>query len=245
MKRRAERVLPPPDEKAGYVRHMFTRIAPGYDRLNSVMSLGLHRMWRRYAIALTGLRRGDSALDVATGTGDFAFALARKVGPEGRIVGVDFSEGMLRLARQKALGFPLSHVVRFEWADALDLPFEDGVFDAVTVGFAGRNVTDLHRFFAEMRRVLRPGGRVVHLELSKPTMPVFSTLYRLYFYYLVPVLGSALAGARAAYTYLPNSLTPFPPQEELAEIMREAGLVDVRYYPLAFGTVTVHVGRAP
>lgn len=245
LQKRAQRVLPPPDQKAGYVRHMFTRIAPRYDRLNSVMSLGLHRMWRRYAIALSGLRAGGSALDIATGTGDFAFALAQRVGPGGRVVGVDFSEGMLRLARQKALTFPLSQVVRFEWADALDLPFGDGEFDAVTAGFAGRNVTDLHKFFSEMRRVLLPGGRAVHLELSKPTLPVFSALYRLYFYRVVPVLGSALAGARSAYTYLPNSLTPFPSRDELAEIMREAGLVDVRYYPLAFGTVTIHVGRAP
>ncbi len=244
LHRRAAAVLPPPEEKARYVREMFTSIAPTYDRLNSVISLGLHGLWRRRAVVLTGLRPGDSALDVATGTGDFALALGRRVGPRGRVTGTDFSDAMLELAAAKAERAGLADRVYFEWADALDLPFEDGAFDAVTVGFAGRNVTDLHRFFAEMRRVTRPGGRVVHLELSMPTMPVFRTVYRLYFHHVVPLVGAALARSRGAYTYLPNSLTPFPNPQALATIMREAGLRKVRYYPLAFGTVTIHVGEA-
>ena len=245
LRQRAAEVLPPPEQKAQYVREMFTSIAPTYDRLNSVMSLGLHRVWRRQAVALTGLRPGDTALDVATGTGDFALAMARRVIPGGRVIGTDFSEGMLELAAAKAENAGLAGVVTFQWADALDLPFADGGFDAVTVGFAGRNVTDLHRFFSELRRVVRPGGRVVHLELSKPSLPLFKTLYRIYFYNLVPLVGGALARSRSAYTYLPNSLTPFPPADELARIMREAGLSRVRYYPLAFGTVTIHVGVTP
>lgn len=238
-------MLPPPEQKAQYVREMFTSIAPTYDRLNSVMSLGLHSLWRRRAVSLCRLGPGDSALDIATGTGDFALALARAVGPTGKVVGADFSEGMLDLARIKAKQAGLNDIVQFEWADALDLPFEDGRFDAATVGFAGRNVTDLHRFFAEMRRVVRPGGRVVHLELSKPTLPVFRSLYQVYFYNLVPLVGGALARSRGAYTYLPNSLTSFPSPPELARIMREAGLVKIRYYPLALGTVTIHVGEVP
>ncbi len=163
----------------------------------------------------------------------------------GTVIGTDFSDGMLRLARSKARAAGLEDVVRFQWADALDLPFGDGEFDAATVGFAGRNVTDLHRFFSEMRRVVRPGGRVVHLEISRPTQPVLSALFRLYFYNVIPALEGRLAGARSAYTYLPNSLTLFPSVEDLAKIMREAGLVDVQYYPLTFGTVTIHVGVAP
>ncbi len=243
--RRARAVLPPPEQKAGYVREMFTSIAPRYDLLNGVMSLGLHGLWRRHAVRLSRLRPGDRALDIATGTGDFALALARQVGPAGEVIGTDFSEGMLELAEQKARRAGLDGVVRFRWADALDLPFEAGEFDAVTVGFAGRNVTDLHRFFAEMRRVVRRGGRVVHLEISRPTLPLFRLLFEAYFYYLVPRIGAALARSRSAYTYLPNSLTPFPDPDELAGIMRQAGLVSVRYYPLALGTVTIHVGVVP
>ncbi len=245
LRSRASRMLPPPEQKAQYVREMFTSIAPTYDRLNSVISLGLHRLWRERAVSLSGLRPGDRALDVATGTGDFALALARRVGLTGRVVGTDFSEGMLELAAAKARAAGLDGVVSFEWADALDLPYEDGEFAAATVGFAGRNVTDIHRMFSEMRRVVRPGGRVIHLELSRPTLPLFRSLYQVYFYHLVPLVGGALARSRAAYTYLPNSLTPFPEPDELAEIMREAGLTKVRYYPLAFGTVTIHVGEVP
>jgi demethylmenaquinone methyltransferase/2-methoxy-6-polyprenyl-1,4-benzoquinol methylase len=245
LRQRAAQVLPPPDHKARYVREMFTSIAPVYDRLNSVMSLGLHSMWRRRAVALSGVRPGDRALDVATGTGDFALALARRVGPTGEVIGTDFSEAMLELAAVKARQAGVSDRVSFEWADALDLPYEDGEFAAATVGFAGRNVTDLRRFFSELCRVVRPGGRVVHLELSRPTMPGFRTLYRLYFYNLVPLVGGALARSRAAYTYLPNSLTPFPPPEEISRLMREAGLKNVRHYGLALGTVTIHVGVSP
>lgn len=245
LRRRAARVLPSPEEKAAYVREMFTGIAPSYDRLNRLMSLGLDRQWRRRAVALARLRPGDRALDVATGTGDLAFALWRRVGPDGEVVGTDFSEGMLRLADEKARRAGVADRVTFLWADALDLPFGDGEFDAATVGFAGRNVTDLHRFFSEMRRVVRPGGRVVHLELSKPTLPVFRTLYRWYFYHLVPLIEGGIAGARSAYTYLPNSLTVFPSVEELAGVMRAAGLARVEYYPLMLGTVTIHVGVVP
>lgn len=238
-------ILPPPEEKAAYVREMFTSIAPTYDRLNRMMSLGLDRQWRRWAVLHSRVRPGDRALDVATGTGDIAFELARRVGPTGSVVATDFSEGMLSHARRKAERAGVESVVRFEWADALDLPYADGEFDAATVGFAGRNVADLHRFFSEMRRVVRPGGRVVHLEISKPRLPLFRTLFQLYFYNLVPMIEGRLAGSRAAYTYLPNSLTLFPSVEELAEIMSAAGLVHVRYYPLALGTVTIHVGVKP
>jgi demethylmenaquinone methyltransferase/2-methoxy-6-polyprenyl-1,4-benzoquinol methylase len=238
-------ILPPPERKAEYVREMFTSIAPRYDLINRLMTLGLDTQWRRWAVLRAGVRHGDRALDVATGTGDLALELARRVGPTGAVVGVDFSEGMLGLAEGKARAAGLANIAHFRWADALDLPFEDGEFDAATVGFAGRNVTDLYRFFSEMRRVVRPGGRVVHLEISRPTAPILSALFKVYFYHVIPVVEGRLAGARAAYTYLPSSLTLFPSPPELARIMGEAGLKDVRYYPLTFGTVTIHVGVAP
>ncbi len=237
-------LLPRPEEKAAYVRAMFTGIAPTYDRLNRLMSLGLDGQWRRWAVVHARVQPGGRALDVATGTGDIAFALAQRVGQTGEVVGVDFSDGMLDLAIAKARARGFADHVRFQWADALDLPFGDAEYDAATVGFAGRNVTDLPRFFAEMRRVVRPGGRVVHLEISRPKLPVFRTLFRLYFYHLVPRLEGKLAAARDAYTYLPNSLTLFPDVDELACIMREAGLREVYSYPLAFGTITIHVGVA-
>ena len=245
LRRRAAMILPRPEEKAAYVRAMFTGIAPTYDRLNRLMSLGLDRQWRRWAVVHARVRPSDRTLDVATGTGDIAFALAGRVGPEGEVVGVDFSEGMLTLADAKARERGMADHVRFQWADALDLPFGDGEFDAATVGFAGRNVTDLPRFFSEMRRVVRPGGRVVHLEISRPRLPIFRTLFQLYFYHLVPLIEGRLAGSRDAYTYLPNSLTLFPGVDELAQIMADAGLREVRAHPLVFGTITIHVGVVP
>ncbi len=238
-------ILPAPEEKASYVREMFTSIAPTYDRLNRLMSLGLDGQWRRWAVLHARVGPGDRALDVATGTGDLAFELVRRVAPSGSVVATDFSDGMLNLARIKAQRAGLEDIVRFEWADALDLPYSDSEFDAATVGFAGRNVTDLHCFFSEMHRVVKPGGRVVHLEISRPRLPVFRTLFQLYFYNLVPIIEGRLAVSRTAYTYLPNSLTLFPSVDELARIMRDVGLVKVRYYPLAFGTITIHVGVKP
>ncbi|MEJ7652233.1 MAG: ubiquinone/menaquinone biosynthesis methyltransferase [Chloroflexia bacterium] len=241
LRRRAAAVLPPPDQKAAYVRDMFTDIAPRYDLLNGVMSLGMHHVWRRHAVRLAGLRAGDSALDVATGTGDFALhspgaSAGRARGRRGLQRG-DAQTRRTKVARGGCRALRLLRVGR-----CLDLPFEDDEFDAATVGFAGRNVTDLRRFFSEMRRVVRPGGRVVHLELSKPTTPGFRTIYDAYLHYVVPRVGGALAGSRSAYTYLPNSLTPFPDPQSLAGVMREAGLEPVRWRPLAFGTVTLHIG---
>lgn len=245
LRRRARLLLPRPEEKAVFVREMFTAIAPRYDLLNRVMSLGLDGQWRRWAVLHARVRRGDRALDVATGTGDLAIALARRVGPTGEVVGLDFSAGMLALAERKGRERGLERRMRWVHGDALALPFADGEFDAATVAFAGRNVTDLRRYFAELRRVVRPGGRVVHLEISRPTLPVFRELFRLYFYNVVPLVEGRLAGARGAYTYLPNSLTLFPAPAALARIMEGAGLRGVSGFPLALGAVTIHVGVAP
>src|SRR5438093_770504 len=186
----------------GQVRAMFDRIARVYDLMNSVMSMGLHHDWRERAADLAALERGDRALDVATGTGDLAIALKRRVGSDGEVIGSDFSERMLELARTKAPEIP------FETGNALDLPYEDDAFDAATVGFGARNFSDLARGLSEMTRVVRPGGRVVVLEFTTPTRPPLSWFFRLWFDRLVPLLGRA-AGDPDAYTYLPTPVRRF------------------------------------
>src|SRR3954447_16203344 len=175
-------------EFSGQVNRMFDRVASNYDALNSVMTAGLHHRWRERAAAKAGLAAGDSALDVCCGTGDLALELARRVMPGGHVVGSDFSEPMLDLAREKAAQRN-SAGVRFEWADALQLPYDAGRFDAVTVGFGARNLADLDRGLAEMTRVLRPGGRLVILEITQPTRPPLSTFFSLWFDRIVPLLG--------------------------------------------------------
>jgi demethylmenaquinone methyltransferase/2-methoxy-6-polyprenyl-1,4-benzoquinol methylase len=237
--------LPPPERKAAYVEAMFTRIAPVYDRLNTIMTAGLHYRWRRAAVAFCNLRPGDRALDVATGTADFALELAWAVGPDGHVAALDFSAGMLEIARRKLAARSLLGRISLQRGDALHLPYRDGTFDAATIGFGGRNVTDLLRLFTEMRRVVRPGGRVVFLELSRPAHPLFWQVYRWGFCTLAPLLGAIFAGDRRAYTYLPHSLLHFPSVEEIAELMRRAGLCEVFYRQLTLGLVTVHVGTRP
>jgi demethylmenaquinone methyltransferase/2-methoxy-6-polyprenyl-1,4-benzoquinol methylase len=228
------------------VRAMFDRIAGGYDRLNSVMTAGLHHSWRRRAVELAEVGPGSRALDVATGTGDLAFALAEAIGPDGTgsVVGADFSEPMLTVARDKAargaVG-PATAQVRFEQANALLLPHASDEFDAATVGFGVRNFSDLDQGLRELARVVRPGGHVVILEMTTPQKPPLSTFFKLWFNRVVPVLGRA-AGDSAAYTYLPNSVRRFPGPEELAARMAAAGLGDIRYVLTAGGIIALHVG---
>jgi demethylmenaquinone methyltransferase / 2-methoxy-6-polyprenyl-1,4-benzoquinol methylase len=225
------------------VRGMFDRIAGVYDLMNTAMTAGLHHRWRERAAVRAELAPGQSALDVCCGTGDLAFALAARVGAEGEVLGCDFSEPMLDLARGKAVARGLGQV-RFEWADALELPYQEGRFDAVTVGFGARNLADLDRGLAEMTRVLKPGGRLVILEITQPRRPPLSLFYSLWFDRLVPLLGT-LAGDRAAYSYLPQSVRGFPSPAGLAERMDAAGLERIRYTVLAGGIIAIHSGRRP
>ncbi|MDQ4041542.1 MAG: ubiquinone/menaquinone biosynthesis methyltransferase, partial [Actinomycetota bacterium] len=206
------------------VRAMFDRIAGVYDRMNRVMTVGLDREWRRRAADLARVGPGDRALDVATGTGDLALELARRVGPEGEVVGSDFSEEMLERARAK----DAAGRVRFEWGNALALPYDAGRFDAAAVGFGARNFSDLPRGVAEMARVVRPGGRVVVLEITTPQKPPLSVFFQLWFDRIVPRLGQ-VAGDPDAYSYLPNSVRRFPGPEGLAAELAAAGLDDVRW----------------
>lgn len=231
---------------------MFDRIAGGYDRMNAVMTAGLHHQWRRRAADLAAVGPGDRALDVATGTGDLALELARRVSPGGTVVGADFSPRMLELAAEKAADrgagarrgevVPDDVTLRFEPANALSLPYADGEFDAATVGFGARNFSDLERGIAEMVRVVRPGGRVVVLEITTPTAPPLSTFLELWFDRVVPTLGR-LAGDADAYNYLPSSVRRFPPPSALAAVMWQAGLQPVRYVITAGGIIALHVGE--
>ena len=220
------------------VRAMFDGIAGVYDRLNSVMTAGLDARWRERAADLAAVSPGDRVLDVATGTGDLAIELRRRVGEGGEVVGLDFSEGMLALAREKAPG------IRFEQGNALDLPYADGEFSAATVGFGVRNFSDLDRGLVELRRVVEPGGRVVVLEMTTPQRPPLSWFFHAWFDRVVPKLGR-LAGDEDAYTYLPNSVRRFPAPQDLAGRFVAAGLTDVRWILTAGGIIAIHAGTVP
>jgi len=219
----------------GQVRAMFDRIAQVYDLMNAVMTAGLHHRWRTRAADLAMLGPGGRALDVACGTGDLAVELVRRVGPSGQVVGSDFSEPMLERARRK------SAEVRWEWANALELPYPDDGFDAATVGFGARNFSDLDRGLAEMARVVRPGGHVVVLEITVPQRPPLSTFFSIWFDRVVPALGR-VAGDPDAYAYLPSSVKRFPAPDVLAGRLAASGLTDVRWILTAGGIIALHSG---
>ena len=225
------------DEFATEVRGMFDRIAGVYDLMNSAMTAGLHHQWRQRAVDRAEVGPGSDALDICCGTGDLSLELRRRIGPDGRVVGSDFSEPMLELARRKSgeEGLP----VEFGWADALDLPYGDASFDAVTIGFGARNLADLPKGLSEMARVLRPGGRLVILEITRPQREPLASFYSLWFDRLVPVIGS-LAGDSDAYSYLPDSVRTFPEPERLAGMIDSAGFTEIRWLLLAGGIIAIH-----
>ena len=214
------------------VRAMFDRIAGVYDVMNSVMTAGMHHRWRRRAVDLAAVGPGDEALDVATGTGDLAVELASR---GAHVIASDFSEEMLARAREK------EPKITWEWANAQDLPYESDRFAAATVGFGARNFSDLPLGISEMTRVVKPGGRVVILEITTPQKPPLSTFFSVWFDHIVPGLGR-LAGDPDAYTYLPNSVKRFPGPQGLAALMDGAGLRDIRWILTAGGIIAIHVG---
>lgn len=230
-----------PQTKETYVENLFSSIAPKYDLLNSVLSLNLHKSWRRFAVRQCGLSPGDRALDVGAGTMDFAIELSKAVGPEGRVVGVDFCGPMLQIGAGKLARREIGNVLVAQ-ANAERLPFSDDAFRASTTGFVLRNVASVENALAEMARVTAPGGRVISLELAKPRGPVFRRIYDMYFYYLLPAIGGVVNGEREPYQYLPNSLKSFHSREELALIMEKVGLTDVKVFDLTGGIVAVHAG---
>lgn len=226
-------------DKAEYVRQMFAGIADRYDLLNSVLSFSRHKSWRRYAVRLSRLKPGDSALDVCTGTGDFAIDLYRAAGPNGTVTGCDFCIPMVRLGQNKVRrkGAKIGMMV----ADALKLPYRSNRFDCATVGFGIRNVADARQALAEMARVVRPGGRVVCLEFNQPKSRLLRGPVHFYESRILPRIGALLSRSEA-YSYLPKSILAFHTREELAAIMESVGLQDIQVHDLNFGVVCIHVG---
>ena len=234
-----ERVTPA--EKTTRVRGVFDSVAASYDIMNDLMSGGMHRLWKRFALSQTGLRPGQRALDVASGTGDLGAGLARQVGKDGLAVLTDINREMLARGRDRLIDKGLGAQVSFVIANAECLPFPDRSFDCVTIGFGLRNVTDKAAALASMRRVLRPGGRLLVLEFSKPR-PEVRAAYDAYSFNVLPRLGGIVAGDAASYRYLAESIRMHPDQETLAAMVREAGFDDCRWHNLAAGVVALHVG---
>ncbi|MFO1393810.1 MAG: bifunctional demethylmenaquinone methyltransferase/2-methoxy-6-polyprenyl-1,4-benzoquinol methylase UbiE [Steroidobacteraceae bacterium] len=232
----------PKAEKAKHVRAVFDSVADKYDLMNDLMSAGVHRLWKRFALSQTGLRPGQSALDVAGGTGDLAAGMARQVGDTGLVVLSDINAAMLEVGRGRLMDRGLMRNVRFSLANAECLPFEDESFDCVTIGFGLRNVTDKPAALASMRRVLKPGGRLLVLEFSKPVAPGLKPLYDVYSFRVLPWLGRRIAGDADSYQYLAESIRRFPDQETLRTMLGDAGLEDCSYHNLSGGIVALHKG---
>ncbi len=227
-------------DKAEYVRDMFAGIAGRYDLLNSILSFNRHRAWRRYAVRLAKLQPGDRALDVCTGTGDFALDLARAVGARGLVAGSDFCAPMVRIGKRKAERSPGARI-GLSIGDALRLPYRSDSFDCVTVGFGIRNVADTQQAFAEMARVTTRAGRVVCLEFNQPRSRFWRPICQFFEQHVLPVVGGMLS-RREAYTYLPRSIQAFHSREELTRIMENVGLRNVQVFDLNFGSVCIHLG---
>ena len=233
--------LPTGEERARLVREMFDRIARRYELLNTLMTAGLHRVWNKKAVRATGVRPGGQALDLACGTGSLTRDLAKRVGPEGYVLGVDFSKEMLKAAEKR----PASNI-EYRLGDATNLEgVETGSFDAATIAYGARNIPNLDGLFGEMARVVKPKGRVVCLEIANPRGRLSAAFYGLWFDRIVPRLGAKVSGDAWAYSYLPESVKEFVAPGELADIMRRNGLQDVTWCGLAGGIVTLHVGTKP
>jgi demethylmenaquinone methyltransferase/2-methoxy-6-polyprenyl-1,4-benzoquinol methylase len=229
-------------DKKTRVRGVFDSVAGRYDVMNDVMSLGLHRLWKRFTIARCGLKPGQSCLDVAAGTADLSTGLARRVGPLGRVVVTDINAKMLAAGRDRMIDEGLVAGVAYVQADAEALPFAASSFHCVTIGFGLRNVTDKDAALASMRRVLKPGGRVLILEFSKPHLGPLERVYDAYSFQVLPRLGRLIAGDADSYRYLAESIRRHPGQEALREMMQRAGLERCEYYNLSGGIVALHVG---
>ena len=232
----------PVEEKAQRVAGVFHSVASRYDLMNDLMSGGVHRLWKRFTIEMSGVRSGQQVLDIAGGTGDLAMRFSRLVGPQGQVVLADINDSMLNVGRDKLLDHGISGNLEFVQADAQYLPFADNTFDCITIAFGLRNVTDKARALRSMLRVLKPGGRALVLEFSKPTNPLLAKAYDAYSFGVLPRMGSLVAGDSESYRYLAESIRMHPDQETLKEMMVEADFDRCTYHNLTGGVVALHRG---
>ena len=235
--------LPSRENKAKYVQETFNSIAKNYDLMNTLMSLGLDKSWRRLTVKRSELKEGGTGLDVCCGTGMLTMEQARVAGSAGKITGLDFSENMIDVAWQNIRDFEFKDSIQFIQGDAMSLPFENNKFDCATVGWGLRNVPDILKAVREMARVVKPGGKVISLDMAQPMTPVFRELYWLCFNKVVPVMGKLLSGNKKAYDYLHDSAKVFVHQKELTSIFAKAGLVETHYLNLCGGVVAIVEGR--
>ena len=235
----------PPEEKAGRVAGVFHSVAARYDLMNDLMSGGVHRLWKRFTVELAGVRPGQQLLDIAGGTGDLSRAFARRVGPEGLVVLADINESMLKVGRDKLTDQGLTGNLHYLQADAQYLPFPDNHFDCISIAFGLRNVTDKNLALNAMLRVLKPGGRLLVLEFSKPLYPLLERAYDTYSFKLLPLMGKLVANDADSYRYLAESIRMHPDQETLKRMMDTAGFVNTEYHNMTGGVVALHKGIKP
>ena len=230
------------EEKASLVAEVFHSVASKYDMMNDLMSLGVHRLWKRYTVEMSGVRRGQRVLDLAGGTGDLAMKFSRIVGAEGQVVLADINASMLEMGRQRLIDAGIVGNIEYAQVNAECLPFPDNHFDLITIAFGLRNVTDKDKALASMYRVLKPGGRLLVLEFSKPTVPGLSPLYDLYSFTMLPLMGRLVTGDAESYRYLAESIRMHPNQETLKGMMETVGFDRVEYFNLTGGIVALHRG---
>lgn len=221
---------------------MFDHIAPKYDFLNQVLSFGIHKAWRRKTIKQLRELKPRVMLDVATGTGDLAIEAVKQLSPE-KVIGVDISEGMMKLGREKVKEKKLGHIISFESGDSENLPFAENTFDAITVGFGVRNFAHLDKGIDGMYRVLKPGGKLVVLEFSKPHKFPMKQMTNFYYRFILPLIGRMFSKDKRAYTYLPESIAAFPEGDGFLNVMKKSGFSEVKWHPLTFGVASIYVGR--
>lgn len=229
-------------DKKEQVAEMFDHIAPKYDLLNQVLSLGIHKAWRRKTVKKLAALRPKMVMDVATGTGDLAIEVVRQLSPQ-QVVGVDISEGMMKLGREKVKAKKLDTVISFQPGDSENLPFAHNSFDAVTVGFGVRNFAHLEAGMKGMYDVLKPGGMLAVLEFSKPHTFPMKQLVNFYYRFILPLVGRMVSSDKRAYTYLPESIQAFPEGQRFLDVMKKTGFSDVSWQPLTFGIASIYVGR--
>ncbi|GGE56269.1 demethylmenaquinone methyltransferase [Priestia taiwanensis] len=226
------------------VHEVFENISEKYDVMNSVISFQRHKSWRKYTMKVMDVQQNQTALDVCCGTADWTIALADAVGKNGKVYGLDFSKNMLSVGEQKVKDLTLSQIELLH-GNAMELPFEDNTFDYVTIGFGLRNVPDYEQVLREMARVVKPGGAVVCLETSQPTMPGFNQLFRFYFRFIMPLFGKLFAKSYKEYSWLQESASTFPGMKELARMFEKAGLENVKVKAFSFGAAAMHIGYKP